>query len=149
MFEKIKNFVAEHKYDVIEKGAMVLGAVVGIVVVAVSTSIKSEEAADEDMIITLPDQFYILLHHSLLKRYITMVAISPTHYHVSIIGSTNPIPAEIHIDKKSADQAILKMTEMVYTHYGVRPVIVLDGVVHLDDGSYIRKRGCIGHCPSA
>ena len=77
-----------------------------------------------------------------------MVAISPTHYHVSIIGSTNPIPAEIHIDKQSADQAILKMTEMVYIRYGIRPTKVVDGVVYLDDGSYIRKRGCIGDCPS-
>ena len=55
MFEKIKNFVVEHKYDVVEKGAMVLGAVVGIVVVAVSMGIKSEEAADENMFISLPD----------------------------------------------------------------------------------------------
>ncbi|HAQ03024.1 TPA: hypothetical protein DCQ22_03990 [Candidatus Nomurabacteria bacterium] len=78
-----------------------------------------------------------------------MVAISPTHYHVSAIGSPNPIPAEICTDEKSADQAILKMTEMVFTQYGIRPTKVVDGIVHLDDGSYIRKRGCIGHCPTA
>jgi len=54
MFEKMKNWVVEHKLDVIERGAMVLGAIVGVVVVAVSMSIKSEETADEDMI-TLPD----------------------------------------------------------------------------------------------
>jgi hypothetical protein len=43
MFEKIKTFVVEHKLDVIEKGAAVLGGIVGIVVVAVSMSIRNNE----------------------------------------------------------------------------------------------------------
>ena len=54
MLEKLKAFYQEHKLDVIEKGAMVLGAVVGVVVVAVSLSMKNtEEPMDDSQIIDI------------------------------------------------------------------------------------------------
>lgn len=54
MLEKLKAFYQEHKLDVIEKGAMVLGAVVGVLVVAVSLSMKNtEEPMDDSQIIDI------------------------------------------------------------------------------------------------
>lgn len=49
MLEKLKAFYQEHKLDVIEKGAMVLGAVLGVVVVAVSLNMKNAEEPMDDV----------------------------------------------------------------------------------------------------
>ena len=48
MLEKVKTFVVEHKLDVIEKGAMALGAILGLIVVAVSLSMKNGEENLDD-----------------------------------------------------------------------------------------------------
>lgn len=50
MLEKVKTFVAEHKLDIIEKGAMVLGAIVGLIVVGVSISMNKEEPIDDELL---------------------------------------------------------------------------------------------------
>lgn len=48
MLDKIKNFVAENKLDIIEKGSMAIGAVIGIIVVAISMSMHPEDEPYED-----------------------------------------------------------------------------------------------------
>ena len=69
-----------------------------------------------------------------------------SHYHVNIIGASFPVPPIIALDEKSADQSILKLTEMAFVQHGLTPTKVVDGIVHLSDGSYIRKRGCTSDC---
>jgi hypothetical protein len=49
MFEKIKVFVVEHKLDLIEKGAIVIGAVIGLAAVVVTMNMRKEEAAYDDV----------------------------------------------------------------------------------------------------
>lgn len=50
MFEKVKSFVVEHKLDLIEKGAIVLGAAIGLVAVIVTMNMKNEEPVYDDVI---------------------------------------------------------------------------------------------------
>lgn len=48
MIDKIKTYAKENKFDLIEKGSMLLGAILGMVVVAFAVAVsKDNEPIDE------------------------------------------------------------------------------------------------------
>jgi hypothetical protein len=50
MIDKIKTYAKENKFDLIEKGSMLLGAILGIVVVAFAMAVSKDQEPVEDIV---------------------------------------------------------------------------------------------------
>ena len=50
MIDKIKKYVKENKFDLIEKGSIVIGSILGILVIAVAISVKKDAEPFEDIV---------------------------------------------------------------------------------------------------